>query len=104
MRDQTFMTLMKLLPKSTLSTVVGLATRAPAPAPLHRLAMKAFAKRYRISLEDAEHDVAAYPTFADFFARRLKEGLRPVAPGEKIVVSPVDGAVSQAGYLEKGSC
>ncbi|HYI01869.1 MAG TPA: phosphatidylserine decarboxylase, partial [Hyalangium sp.] len=39
MNEQTFMKLMQLLPKSALSSVVGVATRLPAPAPVHRMAM-----------------------------------------------------------------
>jgi phosphatidylserine decarboxylase len=64
--------------------------------------MRAFAKAYDVPLDEAEHPIEGYATFADFFARSLKPGLRPVAEGEKVVVSPVDGAVSQAGYLKKG--
>lgn len=102
--DKTFMTLMKVLPKSALSTVVGVATRLPAPAPVHRLAMKAFAKRYQVALDEAEHGFDGYLTMSDFFARKLKPGLRPIDPGDKVVVSPVDGAVSQAGYTHTGEC
>lgn len=104
MRDETFMTLMRLLPKSALSTVVGVATRLPAPAPLHRLAMKAFAKRYRVSVEEAEHGFEGYRTFGEFFTRGLKQGVRPIDTAERAVVSPVDGVVSQVGYSENGEC
>jgi phosphatidylserine decarboxylase len=104
MNDQTFMKLMQLLPKSALSTVVGMATRLPAPAPVHRMAMKAFAKAYNVDMEEAEHAFERYPTFAEFFTRGLKPGLRPIDPGEKVVVSPVDGRVSQVGYSDEGRC
>lgn len=104
MRDETFMTLMRLLPKSALSTAVGLATRLPAPAPLHRAAIKAFARRYRVDVHEAELAVEGYPTFAEFFTRKLKPGSREIDMGERVVVSPVDGAVSQVGYSEKGEC
>ncbi len=104
MRDQTFMTLMRLLPKSALSTAVGMATRLPAPQPLHRAAMRAFAKRYRVEVEDAELPLSGYGRFADFFTRRLKPGARPIESAERAVVSPVDGAVSQVGYTERGEC
>lgn len=104
MDDRTFMTLMRLLPKSALSSAVGQATRLKAPKALHQMAMRAFAKRYDVALEDAAQPIEGYETFADFFARSLKPGLRPVAAGEKVVVSPVDGAVSQAGYLDQGQC
>lgn len=104
MRDETFMTLMRLLPKSALSTVVGVATRLPAPAPIHRAAIKAFARRYDVSVEEAEQAIEAYPTFAEFFTRRLKPGARPIDTAPEAVVSPVDGVVSQLGYSEEGEC
>ena len=59
MNEQTFMKLMQLLPKSALSSAVGLATRLPAPAPVHRMAMKAFAKAYNVDMEEAEHPLRA---------------------------------------------
>ena len=102
MRDQTFMTLMKLLPKSALSTVVGAVTRAKAPASVHRFAMKRFARRYRVALEEAEHGFEGYSTFSDFFARKLKPGARPIAEGERVIASPCDSVVSQCGYVEQG--
>ena len=104
MRDDTFMQLMRVVPKGVLSTAVGHATRAPAPSAVHQMAIKAFARRYRVDLHEAERPVEDYRTFAEFFTRRLKRGLRPVDPGEHVVVSPVDGAVSQIGYAERGEC
>ena len=104
MRDAAFMTLMKLLPKGALSNLAGAAARAPLPAGLHRMAMRSFAQSYRVEMEEAEHTFQGYSTFADFFARRLKPGRRPITPGEGVVVSPVDGAVSQVGYLEGDLC
>ncbi len=104
MNDQTFMKLMQVLPKSALSTVVGMATRLPVPEAMHQAAMRAFAKAYNVDMEEAEHSFEHYPTFAQFFTRALKPGLRPVDPDEKAVVSPVDGRVSQVGYSEHGRC
>jgi phosphatidylserine decarboxylase len=104
MNDQTFMKLMHILPKSALSSLVGFATRIPAPAPIHRAAMKAFAKAYRVDMQEAEHSFERYATFAEFFTRSLKPGMRPVDAGEKVVVSPVDGRVSQVGYSDNGRC
>ena len=104
MNDQIFMKLMHILPKSALSSLVGFATRIPAPAPVHRMAMKAFAKAYKVDMEEAEHSFERYTTFAEFFTRSLKPGLRPVDAGERVVVSPVDGRVSQVGYSDNGRC
>ncbi|MCK8498150.1 archaetidylserine decarboxylase [Myxococcus fulvus] len=104
MNDQTFMKLMRLLPKSALSTVVGMATRAPLPAPVHQAAMRAFARSYNVDMAEAEHPIEHYPTFAQFFTRGLKTGLRPIDADAKSVVSPVDGRVSQVGYSDLGRC
>lgn len=104
MNDQTFMTLMRLLPRSAFSSAVGAATRAPVPAAVHRAAMRAFARAYRVDMAEAELGFEGYETFADFFARRLKPGLRPIAAGERTLACPVDGAVSQVGYALSGNC
>lgn len=98
------MTLMKLLPKSALSAAVGKATRAPLPRAWHRAFMRAFAWRYRVDVGEAEHGLEGYANFGQFFTRKLKPGLRPVEDGERVVVSPVDGAVSQAGTMDRDQC
>jgi len=42
---------------------------------VHRAAMRAFARRYRVNMEEAEQGVGGYATFAEFFTRKLKPGL-----------------------------
>ena len=63
--------------------------------------MKAFANRYRIDLSECG-ELSGFRTFGDFFARPLKPGLRPIAPGEEVVVSPVDAVVSETGVARGG--
>ena len=104
MRDQTFMTLMRLLPKSALSAAVGRATRAPVPSPVHQLAIRAFARQYGVDLSEAEGGIADYPTFAQFFTRRLKPGARTIDRRPNVIASPVDGRVSQSGLVDTGRC
>lgn len=104
MQEQTFMALMRLLPKSALSSVMGAASRSKAPRAVHQAAIRAFVSRYRVDVSEAEHPLEHYATFAEFFCRGLKAGARPIAPGETVVVSPVDGAVSQAGCAVSGQC
>lgn len=98
------MTLMRLLPKSALSTAVGKATRAPVPAAVHQAAMRLFAKQYEVNLEEAEGTIEDYPTFGAFFTRKLKPGRRTIDLDPKVVASPVDAHVSQIGQIEKGAC
>jgi phosphatidylserine decarboxylase len=104
MRDQTFMTLMRLLPKSALSLAVGKATRARVPAAVHQAAMRLFAKQYEVNLEEAEGTIEDYPTFGAFFTRKLKPGRRTIDMGQNVVASPVDAHVSQVGQIERGAC
>ncbi|HEY1418299.1 MAG TPA: phosphatidylserine decarboxylase, partial [Myxococcaceae bacterium] len=54
MQDGTFLALMRLVPKSALSRAVGTLTRLPAPAGVHRAAMRAFARAYRVDMTEAE--------------------------------------------------
>jgi phosphatidylserine decarboxylase len=104
MRDQTFMTLVRLLPRAALSRAVGAATRVRAPASLHQVAMRQFARSYAVQLDEADRPLEAYQTFSDFFSRALKPGARPIEVGERVVVSPCDGLVSEAGFIERGEC
>jgi phosphatidylserine decarboxylase len=104
MEAQTFMTLMRLVPKSALSNVVGMATRFPAPASMHHAAIRVFAKRYRVNLDEAELAIEEYPTLGQFFTRRLKPGARPIDPAPEAIISPVDAAVSQVGKVFVGEC
>jgi phosphatidylserine decarboxylase len=63
--------------------------------------MRAFARRYGIDLGESP-GLEAYRSFGEFFARPLRPGLRPIAPGAEVVVSPVDGVVSETGLAEGG--
>jgi phosphatidylserine decarboxylase len=102
MDDRLFIGALRVLPKNALSRAVGALTRWRAPRPVREAAMKAFARRYGIDLDESPA-LDAYRTFGEFFARPLRPGLRPVAGGERVVVSPVDGAVSEAGAAERGT-
>ena len=101
MNDRLFISAMRLVPKNALSRLAGAVTRWRAPAPVRRAAMRAFARRYGIDLTECP-EVEVYRTFGEFFARPLRPGLRPIAPGESVVVSPVDGVVSECGLSAGG--
>jgi len=96
MSDRLFIAAMGAVPKHALSRLVGRATRAGLPGGPLRLAMRAFAARYGIDLSECP-PLERYRTFGEFFARPLLPGRRPVAPGAEVVVSPVDGVVSECG-------
>jgi phosphatidylserine decarboxylase len=94
--------LLKLLPRNTLSRAVGAACRIPAPRPVMRAVIRTFARRYGVDTSEAERRIDDYPTFTDFFTRRLRPGARPIAPGELVPVSPVDGTVGEVGDIVEG--
>jgi phosphatidylserine decarboxylase len=101
MNDRLLVSALRLLPKNALSRAIGAATRWRAPAALRLAAMRAFARRYGVELDESPA-LERYRTFGEFFARPLRPGLRPIAPGERVVVSPVDGVVSEAGIAAGG--
>jgi phosphatidylserine decarboxylase len=94
--------LLKVLPRNTLSRAVGAACRIPAPRPVMRAVIRTFARKYGVDASEAERAIDEYPTFTEFFTRRLKPGARPIAPGERLPVSPVDGTVGEVGDIVEG--
>ncbi len=101
MKDRALLAALRVAPKNALSRLVGGLTRAHAPRAVRLAAMRAFAARYRIDLSECGA-LDTFPTFGDFFARPLRPGARPIAAGDEVLVSPVDGVVSQAGLAEGG--
>src|SRR5512140_3452470 len=101
MNDRTFIALMGAVPKNALSRLVGALTRWEAPRALLDWMIGGFAARYGIDLGECEPP-SSYRTFGEFFARPLKPGRRPIAPGAEVVVSPVDAVVSESGLATAG--
>lgn len=95
-------TLLRLLPKNTFSRAVGAACRVNAPRPVMRAVIRGFVKKYGVETSEAERAFDEYPTFTEFFTRRLKPGARPIAPGELLPISPVDGTVGEVGAITEG--
>lgn len=68
---------------------------------LRNLLIGAFCRLYDIDLsEAAQTDRKAFGSFNDFFTRELRAGARPIAPGDDVIVSPVDGRLTQFGRLD----
>ena len=87
-----------LLPKQALTLLAGRIASARGGASTTRL-IRWFVKRYGVDMaEAADPDIAAYPSFNEFFTRALKPGARPIAQAD--LVCPVDGAISQFGRIE----
>ena len=90
--------LQHLLPKQALTSLMGWLAGARGGAAT-TAAIRAFVQRYGVNMaEAAQPDVAAFPTFNEFFTRALKPGARPLAQAD--LICPVDGAISQFGAID----
>lgn len=87
-----------LLPKHRLTRFAGRVASARRGARTTAL-IRWFVNKYGVDMaEAADPDIAAYPSFNEFFTRALKDGARPLAQAD--LVCPVDGAISQFGRIE----
>jgi phosphatidylserine decarboxylase len=86
------------LPKRALTTLAGKAASARGGA-LTTAFVRWFVRHYGVDMsEAAQPEIAAYPTFNEFFTRALKPGARPLAASD--LVCPVDGAISRFGAMD----
>ena len=98
-RAELFVALQRLLPKHTLSRLVAKAAESKTVWLKNALIKRAIAS-FDINIDEAESsDINDYKSFNSFFTRALKEGARPIDNDEGSVISPADGAVSQAGAI-----
>ncbi len=88
-----------LLPKQALTALAGRFASARLGG-VTTWAIRRFVARYKVNMAEAANpDIAAYPTFNEFFTRALKDGARPLSGAP--LICPVDGAISQFGAIEQ---
>ncbi len=99
-RDRLFVALQHVLPQHFLSRLVLRATRIRL-RPLKNLLIRAFVRGFRPNMsEAAQPNPLQYPSFNAFFTRALRHGARPIDLDPGVLISPVDGTVSQIGRLD----
>ncbi|MFM7274654.1 MAG: archaetidylserine decarboxylase [Gammaproteobacteria bacterium] len=102
MRATLFVLLQYLLPQHGLSRLTG-ALAACRIGFVKVWLIRRFIAAFGVDMrEAAEPDPSGYPHFNAFFTRALRPGARPVDMSPEALVSPADGAVSQAGRIEAG--
>jgi phosphatidylserine decarboxylase len=100
-RAELFVALQRLLPKHALSRLIAKAAESKTVWLKNALIERAIAA-FDINIDEAESsDINDYENFNSFFTRALKEGVRPIDSDDQAVVSPADGAVSQAGPINQ---
>ncbi|MHA7844981.1 archaetidylserine decarboxylase [Serratia sp. D1N4] len=88
------------LPKLALTRLAGWGAEKQAGW-LTQLVIKAFARYYRVNMQEAHNpDLASYTTFNEFFVRPLREGARPIVAEPHVLALPADGAISQLGPIQ----
>jgi len=100
MNDRFFVGLQHLLPQHALTSAVYSLARNRTPRIKNAL-ITAFVRHFKPDMsEAAEPDALAYASFNEFFTRPLRPQARPIDPDPQVLVSPVDGNISQIGTLQ----
>ena len=91
-----------ILPHQLLSKIVHKLMRVEWK-PLKNYIIKKISTSYNVNMQEAASDnLDDYKHFNAFFTRKLKKGVRPIDNDKSTIISPVDGAISQCGKIEKG--
>ena len=91
------MAILYWIPKNLLSYWVGKLMHLRFPKGLQLWLLKAFAKIYRINVEEAEFPLEGYSSVGEFFIRSLKPGVRPLGQGPYL--HPADSRMTARGPI-----
>lgn len=91
---------LEFVSQNVISQAVGRGSDLRLPKPVLQTLLRAFARAYRIDLDEMARPLESYETLNQFFVRELRPGVRPI--GEAPVVSPADGRLSQFGPIRDG--
>ncbi|WP_238595917.1 archaetidylserine decarboxylase [Methylophaga nitratireducenticrescens] len=90
------------LPQHLLSRLMHRICRLTIPWFKNRI-ISIIIRQYKVDMTEAVNpDINSYQHFNAFFTRKIKAETRPIAVGNDVIVSPVDGCISQLGFIEKG--
>jgi len=91
-----------VMPKQAMTALAGAFASRRAGA-LTTAAIRAFVAKFGVDMSEAANpDVTSYATFNEFFTRPLVPSARPLSGDASVLVSPVDGTVSQCGKVRAG--
>lgn len=84
---------------------MGSAARWRIPRPISRAAVAAYVRYFDVETQDLEPESLdrGFASFNEFFTRRLRDGARPIAHDDGVLVSPCDGALREATPIEEGA-
>lgn len=100
--ERLFVLLQRFLPQHLLSRMMYRLARVRW-TPFKNLFIRVFVWLAGVDLSEAASPRPGdYPTFAAFFTRELRPGLRPLPEDHNSIASPVDGTISEIGKLDGG--
>ncbi len=91
-----------LMARPGVSQWMHRAVTARPPRVVVQAAIRAFARAYKIDLDEIAEPIASFVTFQDFFTRSLRAGARPIEADPGRLPSPSDGTFSAFGALGEG--
>lgn len=90
--------LWRVIPKKTISRLMGQFARKP----ISRRLIPLYIRYFEIDMEPVKKPLSEFENLLDFFVRAYREEARPIDLREEVVVSPVDGTISQCGTIQEG--
>jgi len=96
-------TLFIIIPKGTLSRLMGYLARIPFPKSLMNLIIQIFCNKYAINKHEILYPDKGFRTFDHFFTRRVKDGIHSINSTHNSIISPTDSVISQFGSINKTS-
>ncbi|WP_221800774.1 archaetidylserine decarboxylase [Oceanobacter mangrovi] len=102
LKDDFFIASQYILPHQLLSRLVGKLAASENRWIKNQLIQR-FMDHFGVTLDEAVHQHPQdFKSFNDFFTRELLPDARPLDNGIDSLLSPVDGAVSQLGDIQRG--
>ena len=90
-----------VLPLKAISRMWGVFNSINLPVWLRVPSYKFYSSVFGVNLDEIEEsDLTTYRNLSEFFYRRLKPGVRPIADTD--LVSPADGKILKCGIIEDG--
>lgn len=94
--------LLTVLPHHAISRILFFASRLDNKS-WQQFLIKRYLKMFKVDLHQAQKQSAKeYRTLNEFFTRELLTAARPINFAHDVLVSPVDGQISQIGKLNSG--
>ncbi|OCC28778.1 Phosphatidylserine decarboxylase proenzyme [Leptospira interrogans serovar Canicola] len=96
-----YILILSVVPKNLLSRLFGLLASSRLPRFILIPILKAFARAYKINVDEAELEIQEYNSLNEFFTRALKAESRIIDSADDEMVSPVDAKITGYGDINQ---